>query len=88
VPIATPKDIVTKLREALLKVRDQPSTRQSFERRRAEVVKSTPVEFARRLQADYTKWGAHPHGDGILTLDFSNREEPGSSPWPLFLRLI
>jgi tripartite-type tricarboxylate transporter receptor subunit TctC len=55
-PIATPKEIVAKLREALLKVLDQPSTRQSFERLGAEVVKSTPEEFARRLQADYTKW--------------------------------
>jgi tripartite-type tricarboxylate transporter receptor subunit TctC len=37
-------------------VLDQPGTRQSFERLGAEVVKSTPEEFARRLQADYTKW--------------------------------
>jgi len=55
-PAKTPKEIVAKLREALLKVLDQPSTRQSFERLGAEVVKSTPEEFARRLQADYTKW--------------------------------
>jgi tripartite-type tricarboxylate transporter receptor subunit TctC len=55
-PIATPKEIVTKLREALLKVLDQPSTRQNFERLGAEVVKSTPEEFARRLHEDYTKW--------------------------------
>jgi tripartite-type tricarboxylate transporter receptor subunit TctC len=55
-PIATPREIVSKLREALLKVLDQPATRQSFERLGAEVVKSAPEEFARRLQEDYTKW--------------------------------
>ena len=55
-PVATPKEIVAKVREALLKVLDQPATRQSFERLGAEVVKSTPEEFARRVQNDYAKW--------------------------------
>ena len=55
-PAATPKEIVAKVREALLKVLDQPATRQSFERLGAEVVKSTPEEFARRVQNDYAKW--------------------------------
>jgi tripartite-type tricarboxylate transporter receptor subunit TctC len=55
-PAATPKEIVAKVRDALLKVLDQPTTRLSFERLGAEVVKSTPEEFTRRLQADYTKW--------------------------------
>ncbi|MGZ8267311.1 MAG: Bug family tripartite tricarboxylate transporter substrate binding protein, partial [Burkholderiales bacterium] len=56
VPIATPKDVMAKLREALLKVLDQPATRQSFERLGAEVRKTTPEEVARRLQRDYEKW--------------------------------
>ncbi|MGZ5226273.1 MAG: tripartite tricarboxylate transporter substrate-binding protein, partial [Burkholderiales bacterium] len=55
-PAATPKQIVAKVRDALLKVLDHPTTRQSYERLGAEVVKSTPEEFTRRLQADYTKW--------------------------------
>lgn len=56
VPIATPRDIVAKLREALLKVLDQPNTRQNFERLGAEVSKTTPDEVARRLQDDLAKW--------------------------------
>ena len=55
-PAATPREIVSKLREALLKVLDQPATRRSFERLGAEVVKSTPEEFARRVQSDFAKW--------------------------------
>jgi tripartite-type tricarboxylate transporter receptor subunit TctC len=54
-PIATPKDAVGKVREALLKVLDQPTTRQNFERMGAEVIKSTPEEFARRLKEDQTR---------------------------------
>jgi len=55
-PIATPKDVVGKLREALLKVLAQPATRQNFERLGAEVRKTTPEEVAQRLQHDYEKW--------------------------------
>jgi tripartite-type tricarboxylate transporter receptor subunit TctC len=55
-PIATPKDIVAKVREALVKVRDQQATRDAFGRLGAEVIKSTPEEFARRLQEDHAKW--------------------------------
>jgi tripartite-type tricarboxylate transporter receptor subunit TctC len=55
-PAATPKEIVGKVRDALLRVLDQPATRQTFERLGAEVVKSTPEEFARRVQNDYGKW--------------------------------
>lgn len=55
-PAATPKDIVVKVQDAVLKVLDQPATRQNFERLGAEVTKSTPEEFARRVQDDYAKW--------------------------------
>src|SRR6185503_9730230 len=41
-PAATPKDIVQRVRDALLIVLDQPRTRQTFERAGGEVVKSTP----------------------------------------------
>ena len=55
-PAATPKDIMQKLREAVLVVLDQPRTRQNFEKLGAEVIKTTPEELARRLQEDYAKW--------------------------------
>ena len=32
------------------------ATRQNFERLGAEVIKSTPEQFARRVQDDYAKW--------------------------------
>jgi tripartite-type tricarboxylate transporter receptor subunit TctC len=44
------------MRSGLLKVLDQPATRQYVERLGAEVSKTTPEEVARRLQADLTTW--------------------------------
>jgi tripartite-type tricarboxylate transporter receptor subunit TctC len=55
-PAATPKDVMARLREAVLKVLDDPRTRHSFEKLGAEVIKSTPEEFARRIQDDLAKW--------------------------------
>ena len=55
-PAATPKDVVAKLREAVLKVLDEPRTRQAFEKLGAELVRSTPEDYARRLQDDLAKW--------------------------------
>jgi tripartite-type tricarboxylate transporter receptor subunit TctC len=55
-PIATPKDVMAKLREAILKVLDDPKTRASFERLGAEVIKSSPEELAKRIQQDLAKW--------------------------------
>lgn len=56
VPAATPGETLQKLRQALNAVLDQPRTHQTFQKLGAEVVKSTPEEFARRLQADFAKW--------------------------------
>ena len=56
IPSATPRDVVAKLRDAVIKVLDRPATRQSFERLGAEVSKTTPEEVARRLQGDFDKW--------------------------------
>jgi tripartite-type tricarboxylate transporter receptor subunit TctC len=55
-PSATPKDAVVKVREALLKVLDEPRTRQTFEKLGSEVLKSTPEDFARRVQDELAKW--------------------------------
>ena len=55
-PSATPKDVLARLREAVLKVLDEPRTRLSFEKLGSEVVKSTPEDFARRIRDELAKW--------------------------------
>jgi len=55
-PRATPPEIVHRLREALIKVLDQPAVREGFSKLGSEVIKSTPEEFARRVEADGIKW--------------------------------
>jgi tripartite-type tricarboxylate transporter receptor subunit TctC len=56
IPIATPKDAVQKLRDGVNAVVAQPKVREAFEKLGADVVKSTPDDFAKRLKADYSKW--------------------------------
>jgi tripartite-type tricarboxylate transporter receptor subunit TctC len=55
-PAATPVEVLVSIRTALLKVLDLPATRENFARLGADVIKSTPEEFARRVQDDYAKW--------------------------------
>ena len=56
IPAATPKDAVQKLRDAVDAVIAQPRTREAFEKLGAEVIRSSPEEFTRQLQADYARW--------------------------------
>ncbi len=55
-PAATPRDVVTKLHAALVKVLRLKSTRDSFTRFGAETLESTPEEFARFVRDDLAKW--------------------------------
>ncbi len=55
-PAATPKEIVQKVRDALLVVLDQPRVRQVFEKSGGQLYKSTPDEYVRRLQEEYARW--------------------------------
>ena len=55
-PAATPKEIVQRVREALLVVLDQPRTRQTFEKAGGEVIKSTPEDYVRRMQEENARW--------------------------------
>ena len=64
-PSATPKDIVTKIYEALTDWLDQPATRESFARLGAEVIKTTPEEAARRIRDDVAKWTKVREATGI-----------------------
>ncbi len=64
-PSATPKDIVNRVYTALLKVLDQPATRDAFTRLGAEVVKSTPEELTKRMVGDLAKWKKVQQQTGI-----------------------
>jgi tripartite-type tricarboxylate transporter receptor subunit TctC len=55
-PSATPKDIVQKVRDALVVVLEQPRVRQIFEKAGGEVMKSTPEEYVRRMQEEHARW--------------------------------
>jgi tripartite-type tricarboxylate transporter receptor subunit TctC len=55
-PAATPKEVVQRVREALLVVLDQPRTRQTFEKAGGEVIKSTPEDYVRRMQEEHARW--------------------------------
>jgi tripartite-type tricarboxylate transporter receptor subunit TctC len=64
-PSAAPKDIVQRVYGALLKVLDQATTRDAFNRLGAEVVKSTPEELTTRLRTDLAKWKKVQQQTGI-----------------------
>ena len=55
-PAATPHDIVMKVHGALIKTLRTKATHDSFARLGAEVLESTPEEFARFLREDLSKW--------------------------------
>ncbi|HWI13834.1 MAG TPA: tripartite tricarboxylate transporter substrate binding protein, partial [Burkholderiales bacterium] len=55
-PVATPKDVVQKVYEALLKVLQQPSTKDHFARIGADVLHSNPQQFEKALRDEITKW--------------------------------
>jgi tripartite-type tricarboxylate transporter receptor subunit TctC len=55
-PSATPKDIVSRVYGALVKVLDQPATREAFNRLGAEVIKAAPEEVTRRMTSDIARW--------------------------------
>ena len=56
-PAATPRDVVGRLHDELVKVAALPDYREPLERQGFEVQSSTPGEFAAFLQAEYDKWG-------------------------------
>jgi tripartite-type tricarboxylate transporter receptor subunit TctC len=64
-PAATPKDIVNRVYTALLKVLDQPATRDAFSRMGAEVIKSTPEELSALIAGDLAKWKKVQQQTGI-----------------------
>jgi tripartite-type tricarboxylate transporter receptor subunit TctC len=56
IPAATPREAVQRLRDGVVHVIGQPKVREAFEKLGAEVIASSPEDFARRVKADYEKW--------------------------------
>ena len=55
-PAKTPKRIITRLNEALVKVVRAPETREQFAALGADVVGSSPEEFAAYVRRDMEKY--------------------------------
>jgi len=64
-PSATPKEIVARVYEALVKVLDQKATHDAFSRMGGEIIKSTPEEVTKRLREDLAKWKKVQQQTGI-----------------------
>ena len=56
-PKGTPKPILDKLHATLVKVMNQPDTRELVERQGAEAVASTPAEFAKFIREEWDRFG-------------------------------
>jgi tripartite-type tricarboxylate transporter receptor subunit TctC len=65
-PAATPKDIVSRVYQAVLKTLDQRTTQEAFHRLGADVIKSTPEEVTRRITTDLAKWKKVQQRTGLL----------------------
>lgn len=64
-PVATPRDIVTKVHVSLIKVLRLPATRESFARIGADTLESSPEEFTRFLREELAKWGKVVRDAGV-----------------------
>lgn len=57
VPAATPKDIVTRLNQELVRIAQSPETRERLNRSGLNAVHTTPDAFAKTIHDDYARWG-------------------------------
>lgn len=55
-PQGTPPEVVKKLHADILRVLQLPDVRKSFETASIDIIANTPEEFARYIEAEYTKW--------------------------------
>ena len=65
IPVATPKDTVQKLRDAIDAVIAQPRTRVAFEKLGAEATPNSAEEFTRLLEQDLARWARIRKETGI-----------------------
>jgi len=64
-PAATPADIIARLNAVLVKGLNTPETRKRLETDGAELMTSTPEEFARLIRTETEKWGRIIKAAGI-----------------------
>jgi tripartite-type tricarboxylate transporter receptor subunit TctC len=55
-PAGTPKDVVTKINDEIVRMLRTPEVRERMAREGADPVGSTPKEFAKRLASELAKW--------------------------------
>ncbi|GAP37915.1 tripartite tricarboxylate transporter substrate binding protein [Piscinibacter sakaiensis] len=55
-PAGTPRDVVTRLNDAIVKVLAQPEIKTSFEQAGALAASSTPEQFGARIAEEYANW--------------------------------
>ena len=55
-PHGTPPEVVKKLHADILRVLQQPEVRKALEAASIDILANTPEEFARYIEAEYTKW--------------------------------
>jgi tripartite-type tricarboxylate transporter receptor subunit TctC len=67
-PAKLPPEIVARLNGEIVKILKQPETADKLTSMGADVVGSTPEEFAAYLKNEVTKWGKVAHENNI-TLD-------------------
>lgn len=65
VPAATPKDIVSRLHQEILKVLHSPEVKARLESEGAEIIGNTPEQAAASLRADMDKWAEVIRRTGI-----------------------
>lgn len=56
-PAATPREIVTKINQALSRTTSDPQVRENLTSRGANVIQGTPAEFLAFVRAETEKWG-------------------------------
>ena len=64
-PAATPREIVSKVHAALIKVLRSPATRENFARIGADTLESSPEEFTRFMREEIAKWGKVVRDAGV-----------------------
>ena len=65
VPAGTPRNVVDKLYEGFSKALDTPDARKRFAEQGAEIVASSPDEFAKFFRAELDKWARVVRETGI-----------------------
>jgi tripartite-type tricarboxylate transporter receptor subunit TctC len=56
VPQGTPPEVVRKLHGDILRALQQPEVKKALEAATIDIIANTPEEFARYIEAEYTKW--------------------------------